>query len=139
MLFRLTEKDFVVRLSSRIAWHSFFTANAKRTDGAPLTADDEYEFFQIVDKAERAPQEKTASALVKFGMTAEALLAFMRSKEPTAELAPILTDLRARGLGAFVEIDYAIVRGLAYYTGVVFEVFDRAKNERALGIGRAHV
>ena len=54
----------------------------------------------------------------------------MRSKEPTAELAPILADLQARGLGAFVEMDYAIVRGLAYYTGVVFEVFDRCE-ERA--------
>ena len=59
----------------------------------------------------------------------------MRSKAPTAELAPILDDLNARGLGAFVEIDYAIVRGLAYYTGVVFEVFDRSKNERALAGG----
>ena len=117
------------------AWQTFFTANARRSDGAALTADDEYEFFQIVDKAERAPQEKTAAALAKFGMTAEALLAFMRSKEPTAELAPILADLQARGLGAFVEVDYAIVRGLAYYTGVVFEVFDRAKNERALAGG----
>ena len=34
-----------------------------------------------------------------------------------------------------VEIDYAIVRGLAYYTGVVFEVFDRSKKERALSGG----
>ena len=131
----LTEKDFVVRLSSRTAWQNFFQSNAKRSDGAALTADDEYEFFQIVDKAERAPQEKTAAALAKFGMSADALFAFMRSKEPTAELAPILSDLHARGLGAFVEVDYAIVRGLAYYTGVVFEVFDRAKNERALAGG----
>ena len=133
--FGLTEKDFVVRLSSRTAWQTFFTANARRADGAPLTADDECEFFQIVDKAERAPQEKTAAALAKFGMTAESLPTFMRSKEPTAELAPILADLQARGLGAFTEVDYAIVRGLAYYTGVVFEVFDRAKNERALAGG----
>jgi len=34
-----------------------------------------------------------------------------------------------------VEVDFGIVRGLAYYTGVVFEVFDRAKNERALAGG----
>jgi histidyl-tRNA synthetase len=131
----LTENDFVVRLSSRTAWQTFFTVNAHRSDGTALTADDEYEFFQIVDKAERGPQEKTAAALAKFGMSAEALLAFMRSKEPTAEIAPILADLQARGLGEFVEMDYAIVRGLAYYTGVVFEVFDRAKNERALAGG----
>lgn len=133
--FGLTENDFVVRLSSRSAWQGFFRANARRADGAALTADDEYEFFQIVDKAERAPVEKTNAALEKFGISGEALMAFMRSKEPTAELAPILDALEARGLRAFVEVDYAIVRGLAYYTGVVFEVFDRGKVERALAGG----
>ena len=124
----LGEQDFVVRLSSRTAWQQFF-ANAGGT------ADDEYEFFQIVDKAERTPPEKTDALLSKFGLTAQAVLDFMRSKTPTAELAPILDDLRARGLSGYVEIDYAIVRGLAYYTGVVFEVFDRSKNERALAGG----
>jgi len=133
--FGLTASDFVVRLSSRSAWQNFFSANALRADGAALTAEDEYEFFQIVDKAERAPAEKTHAALEKFGMTGEALLAFMRSKEPSGDIAPILADLDARGLRAFVEVDYAIVRGLAYYTGVVFEVFDRGKVERALSGG----
>ena len=126
--FGLGEKDFVVRLSSRTAWQEFFA----RAGGQP---EDEYEFFQIVDKAERNPPEKTDAALAKFGLTAQQVLDFMRSKTATAELAPILADLTARGLGGFVEIDYAIVRGLAYYTGVVFEVFDRSKNERALAGG----
>ncbi len=126
--FALTESDFVVRLSSRTAWQQFFA----KAGGKP---EDDYEFFQIVDKAERTPPEKTDALLGKFGLTAQAVLDFMRSKTPTAELAPILDDLAARGLGGFVEIDYAIVRGLAYYTGVVFEVFDRSKNERALAGG----
>ncbi len=124
----LGQADFVVRLSSRTAWQQFF-ANA---GGKP---EDEYEFFQIVDKAERAPEEKTNEALARFGLTAKQVLDFMRSKEPTPDLAPVVADLTARGLGAFVDIDYAIVRGLAYYTGVVFEVFDRSKNERALAGG----
>jgi histidyl-tRNA synthetase len=124
----LTEQDFVVRLSSRLAWQQFFAAAGGK-------AEDEYEFFQIVDKAERTPPEKIDAQLAKFNLTAERLLTFMRSKEPTAELAPVIADLGARGLGGFVEIDYAIVRGLAYYTGVVFEVFDRSKNERALAGG----
>ena len=123
-----SEKDFVIRLSSRTAWAQFFVENGGR-------AEDEYAFFQIVDKAERTQPEKTDAALAKFGITAGQLLAFMRSKTPTAELAPILDDLTARGLRAFVEIDYAIVRGLAYYTGVVFEVFDRTLSERALSGG----
>ena len=119
--FGLNEQDFVVRLSSRTAWQQFFTA----AGGSP---DSEDEFFQIVDKAERMPPERTDGALAKFGLTAAQVLEFMRSKEPTADLA-------ARGLGGCVEIDYAIVRGLAYYTGFVFEVFDRSKKERALAGG----
>ena len=126
--FGLGEKDFVVRLSSRTAWQQFFAQAGGK-------ADDEYEFFQIVDKAERNPPEKTDAALAKFGLTAQQVLDFMHSPVPTVELAPILADLAARGLVGFVEIDYAIVRGLAYYTGVVFEVFDRGKNERALAGG----
>ena len=128
--FGFTENDFVVRLSSRSAWQEFFAKAGGK-------ADDEYEFFQIVDKAERTPPEKTNEALAKFGLpqlTAESLLAFMHSKEPGG-LAPIFDDLTARGLGSYVEVDYAIVRGLAYYTGVVWEVFDRSKNERALAGG----
>jgi len=128
--FGLTEKDFVVRLSSRTAWQDFFAA----AGGNP---EDEYEFFQIVDKAERSAPEKTNAALAKLsvtGLTAESIVTFMRSKTPGG-LSPILQNLQARGLGGFVEVDYAIVRGLAYYTGVVFEVFDRRKNERALAGG----
>ena len=44
-------------------------------------------------------------------------------------------DLRARGLSDFVTFDPRIVRGLAYYTGVVFEVFDRGQKSRALAGG----
>jgi histidyl-tRNA synthetase len=129
--FALSEKDVVIRVSSRAAWQRFFAEAGGRPE-------DEYEFFQIVDKAERASPEKTSAALAKYGLPAlstEAVMAFMRSKDPTADLEPIFADLRARGLGAYVEVDYAIVRGLAYYTGVVFEVFDRSKAERALAGG----
>jgi histidyl-tRNA synthetase len=46
-------------------------------------------------------------------------------------------DLGALGLGDFVEFDLRIVRGLAYYTGIVFEVFDRKGELRAIcGGGR---
>jgi histidyl-tRNA synthetase len=46
----------------------------------------------------------------------------------------IVEDL---GLGDFVEFDLTIVRGLAYYTGIVFEIFDRKGEFRAIcGGGR---
>jgi histidyl-tRNA synthetase len=41
------------------------------------------------------------------------------------------------GLGEFVQVDLTIVRGLAYYTGIVFELFDAGKTLRAIcGGGR---
>jgi histidyl-tRNA synthetase len=46
-------------------------------------------------------------------------------------------SLAALGLGDFVRFDPSIVRGLAYYTGTVFEIFDRKGELRAIcGGGR---
>ncbi len=70
-------------------------------------------------------------------MTREELDAFLG--KPASELGGALgaleADLRARGLEEFVTFDPRIVRGLAYYTGVVFEVFDRGQKSRALAGG----
>ena len=43
--------------------------------------------------------------------------------------------MRLRGLADFAKIDVQIVRGLAYYTGTVFEIFDRAGKFRAIAGG----
>ncbi len=52
-------------------------------------------------------------------------------------LAETIAALTAMGLGEFVDLDLTIVRGLAYYTGTVFELFDAAKTLRAIcGGGR---
>jgi len=40
-----------------------------------------------------------------------------------------------RGMGAFSNFDFGVVRGLAYYTGFVFEVFDRVGENRAVAGG----
>jgi histidyl-tRNA synthetase len=68
--------------------------------------------------------------------TADQATRLLRS--PHAEpLNEALSRLDAMGLGAFVEVDFRIVRGLAYYTGIVFELFDAAKSLRAIcGGGR---
>ena len=45
--------------------------------------------------------------------------------------------LREQGLGDFIEVDFSVVRGLAYYTGIVFELYDRKGELRAIcGGGR---
>lgn len=52
-------------------------------------------------------------------------------------LGKVIEALDSMGLGGFVEVDCSIVRGLAYYTGTVFELFDRQGAFRAIcGGGR---
>jgi histidyl-tRNA synthetase len=55
----------------------------------------------------------------------------------TGPVAAVLEGLGAMNLAEFVDIDLTIVRGLAYYTGTVFELFDAKKSLRAIcGGGR---
>jgi histidyl-tRNA synthetase len=57
---------------------------------------------------------------------------FISAGQPTAELESVLKNLSARGLAEFVKVDYNVIRGLAYYTGVVFEAFDKQGELRAV-------
>ena len=126
--FGLTPEDFVIRLSSRTAWQQFF----ERAGGNPAQA---YDFYQIVDKLDRESPEVSGPKLQSLGIQPEAVQQFLREGLPTSELASVLDNLRARGLGDFVRIDYGIIRGLAYYTGIVFEAFDRKGEFRAIAGG----
>jgi histidyl-tRNA synthetase len=131
--FGLTEQDFVIRLSSRNAWHDFYTAGRDVT--SPSEKSDEYEFFQVIDKLERTPPEESGQKLVALGFSLAAVNQFIESGKPTAELQSILDNLTARGLHKFVKVDYHVIRGLAYYSGVVFEAFDAKGEFRAIAGG----
>jgi len=124
----LTDSDFVVRLSSRLAWQEFYGERATEPGRS-------YEFFQIVDKLEREVPERSDAALQALGFSLEAVREFIAAARPTDDLKRILDDLGARGLGAFVKVDYLVIRGLAYYTGPVFEAFDRTGEFRAIAGG----
>jgi histidyl-tRNA synthetase len=126
--FGLTAEDFVVRLSSRHAWQEFYTRNG----ADPAKA---YEFFQIIDKLDREDRGESDNKLAALGFAASGVSAFIESATPTPELASIIGNLEARGLKDFVKVDYQVVRGLAYYTGAVFEAFDRKGTFRAIAGG----
>ena len=131
--FGLTEQDFVIRLSSRNAWQEFYKSG--RDGVSPSQNSEEYNFFQIIDKLERTPKEETEKKLSALGFSLAGVNHFIESGAPTAELEKILQNLGARGLGSFVKIDYRVIRGLAYYTGVVFEAFDAKAEFRAIAGG----
>ena len=123
--FGLDENDFVVRISDREFWIDLLRKEN--------IAEDRWdEILQAIDKSEREPREKTAE---KLGSLGKSVFAILDGGGKSEKLERIVEGLRERGLGGFVKVDLGIVRGLAYYTGVVFEAFDRAGKFRALAGG----
>ena len=132
--FGLTAADFVIRLSSRNAWQEFYEVRSEKIE-VRNDASKQYEFYQIIDKLERTPPEESEKKLAALGFSLADVNKFIHSGLPTAELQSILDNLAARGLRDFVKVDYRVIRGLAYYTGVVFEAFDTQGEFRAIAGG----
>src|ERR1700730_14618555 len=125
--FGFTAQEVVVRISDREFWIDFLR-------GKNVPEEKWEEVLQAIDKSEREPREKTAARL---GQLAESTFKILDGEGKSEKLERLLAGLRDRGLGEFVKIDLGIVRGLAYYSGVVFEGFDRGGKLRALvGGGR---
>jgi histidyl-tRNA synthetase len=123
--FGFTAKDVVVRISDREFWIDLLR-------GQKVPEDRWGELLQVIDKSERQSREKTAEQL---GTIAKPVFSILKSGGTSEKLDRIVAGLRHRGLGDFVKVDLGVVRGLAYYTGVVFEVFDLQKKFRAVAGG----
>ncbi len=137
--FNLTSADFQVRLSSREVWRDILTANG-------IPEEKHADVFGVIDKIERvAPgeSEKKLLALALEPATATRILDASEIRSADAlpmshgveRLTQTLASLSAMGLGEYVTLDLRIVRGLAYYSGTVFEIF--AKNSQGEPTGRA--
>ena len=107
----------------------------------------------VVDKIEKLPREKIEEELRELGVNEEAVEGIlaatsMRTVEELEALigpdAEAVQDLKklfeyadAYGYRDWLVFDACVVRGLAYYTGIVFEGFDRKGELRAIcGGGR---
>ena len=113
--------------------------------------------YAVIDKIERTPANVSHEKLVAAGVDAAVATAVIELVSKT----PSLDELRARfpndagvaehlgrfdqyfaaleslGVKEYVDLDLRIVRGLAYYTGIVFELFDATGEFRAIcGGGR---
>lgn len=146
----LREADIVARVSDRPLLSEVLTAFG-------VTEDRRSAAFAIIDKMERTSPDRSLErfqAEVGFDerTAREALDLFeagtldgveerFGDREGVApevkRLKKYFGSLEAMGLGPYVEFDFRIVRGLAYYTGIVFELFDRKGELRAIcGGGR---
>ncbi|PTX92646.1 histidine--tRNA ligase [Opitutus sp. ER46] len=148
--FGLGEADFYVRLSDRNLWFYYLEAlgvDEPRIRGL-LGAIDRYEkygddafqgYTEKFGPLDPALKTKVLEFLqIKSLAVLETTLSTIGGEKLTQRLADwrkLLTALDAMGLSKFIEVDLGVVRGLAYYTGFVFEAFDRKGELRALAGG----
>lgn len=154
--FGLGSGDFKVRLSDRDLWLLMLAAEGLDEAGSATV-------LGIIDKLERTDRAKTIEKLATvLGEEAEDFLgrieeaitirdfetlrAYIENLPLEGDLATqakariedwelLLRNLKAAGGGDFIQIDLGIVRGLAYYTGFVFEAFEASGEGRALAGG----
>src|SRR5260221_6167175 len=122
----LTEQDIVVRVSDRRAWQRHLTTLG-------IGEAEQHAVFQAIDKLEREPMEKTREKLAAVTPRVDDVLAFAAETTSRDELKQLLDKLGV--LAAFCQLDLKIVRGLAYYTGIVWEIHDRKGELRAVAGG----
>lgn len=138
-----TDEDFTVRISSRTLLEELFihAGVAQENLGA---------LYNLLDKKHKiAPEEFSNELSVVAGSASlQERINRVLSVQTLADVANInaslnaLQDLRVLfslleiyGMGRYVSFDIGIVRGLAYYTGIVFEVFDKKRSMRAVAGG----
>lgn len=126
--FGLTSDDIVIRVSDRRAWMEFLATKGVTEEVQAREA------LTIIDKLEREPRDVLEKKLAAFSLSLADVETFITSARPNFFTA-LQSNLAARGLDDFCQLDLRIVRGLAYYTGLVFEVFDRREERRAIAGG----
>jgi histidyl-tRNA synthetase len=143
----LTPNDIVVKISSRKMLAAVLQAiGVAESELEPL--------YAVLDKRNKVPDdafiemlsEKMADAdkrkkILKL-MSVESIeqiggLVKLNedAKKSVDELKRLFELLDAMGVVSFCEFDIGIVRGLAYYTGIVFEIYDKVGELRAIGGG----
>ncbi len=142
----LTEEDLVIKMSSRKVLEEVLGSLGLEGDIFAKTC-------IIVDKMDKLPADVVSEQLGDLGLEKSAIqtiqstlaikdmnsLEEILGKESAAvsELTSLFSALEAYGISGWIEFDASIVRGLAYYTGPVFEAHDRAGELRAIcGGGR---
>ena len=149
-LLGLGSDDVVARISDRRLLERLLLNAGVPGDQLPAT-------YAIIDKLGREEEARIRERLATEAGLAEAAIdeifrifehdgfqefaGAYRAVEGVGEeierLERYFDQIEAMGLGDFVRFDPRIVRGLAYYTGIVFEIFDRAGELRAVcGGGR---
>ena len=142
----LTEDDLVIKVSSRKVLEEVLGSLGIEGEEFAKTC-------IIVDKMVKLPEDAIQAQLAELGIASESIStiqsvlgisefrdlesALGSDSESVRELSSLFSLVESYGIGDWVEFDASVVRGLAYYTGPVFEAHDRAGELRAIcGGGR---
>ena len=131
----LSSADFKVHVSSRK-----FLGELLQKSG--ITPEKHAQVFLALDKRGKMPDSEIAAMLRDGGLSeaeVEATFGIMDTKSYAgcAELEELFALAEAAGFADSLMFDISVIRGLSYYTGVVFECFDTAGEFRAIfGGGR---
>ena len=131
----LTTKDFKVHVSSRKFLGQLLTESG-------IAAEKHAQVFLALDKRGKMPDGEIAAMLKDGGLSdADVAATFrimdLKSYEGCAELKELFRLAEIAGFADALQFDISVIRGLSYYTGVVFECFDTAGEFRAIfGGGR---
>ena len=146
----LTSSDVRARVSDRQLLTAILSEVGVKNAEMPAV-------FAAIDKVGREPRDVTLGKVDKAVSSAEARRGVARILDHANDLNALAADFRnspdvmegvthmreylnfldALGVGDWVDFDLSIVRGLAYYTGKVFELFDANGEFRAIcGGGR---
>ena len=143
----LTPDDIVVKISSRKMLTAILLSLG--------IAEDELEdLYALLDRRSRLPQEAFGEMLTKqladenerekilelmSAESIEQISDFVQlgetAKKSVDELQRLFELLDVMGVADFCVFDIGVVRGLAYYTGIVFEIYGRRSELRAIGGG----
>jgi len=142
----LTADDLVIKISSRKVLEEVLGSLGISGDAFAATC-------IVVDKMDKLPEDVVAAQLAEQGLGADAVATIQSTlgvddldslaaalggdSAAVSELAGLFDLIDAYGIADWVAFDASVVRGLAYYTGPVFEAHDRAGQLRAIcGGGR---
>ena len=142
----LSSEDLVIRISSRKVLEEVLGSLGLEGEIFAQTC-------VIVDKMDKLPEDVIEAQLSDLGLSSESIStirsvlgitdleslssALSSDSEALIELQSLFSLCDSYGISDWVSFDASVVRGLAYYTGPVFEAHDRAGNLRAIcGGGR---
>ncbi|HUI91008.1 MAG TPA: histidine--tRNA ligase [Chitinivibrionales bacterium] len=138
-----TSDDFSVLISSRSLLEEMFLSMGIPKDKLLL-------LYAVLDKRHKIPPDAfdaelaaVVSPSASAGAIRDALavtslsdLSRLAGNLPSIiTLQQLLASIDAYGLAEYAAFDIGVVRGLAYYTGIVFELFDKKRSLRAIAGG----